>query len=48
MTAGYDTTAVSLSWLAYELGLHPEIQERLINEIDEKVGKVRGLAYLHS
>lgn len=39
MTAGYDTTAVSLSWLAYELGLHPEIQERLINEIDEKVGK---------
>ena len=43
MTAGYDTTAVALSWLTYELSLHPDIQEKLANEINEQVGKVRYL-----
>ena len=40
MTAGYDTTAVALSWFAYEMSLHPDIQERLAKEIDEQVGQV--------
>ena len=40
MTAGYDTTAITMSWLAYELSLHPDIQDRLFEEIDENIGKV--------
>ena len=40
MIAGYETTAVTLCWLAYELALNPEVQDKLIAEIDEKVGKV--------
>ena len=45
MTAGYDTTAVALSWFAYEMSLHPDIQERLAKEIDEQVGQVRLFRY---
>lgn len=41
MTAGYDTTAITLSWLAFELALNPDVQDKLIAEIDEKVGKER-------
>ena len=40
MTAGYDTTAITMSWLAYELSLHPDIQDRLFEEIDDHIGKV--------
>ena len=40
MTAGYDTTAITMSWLAYELSLHPDIQDRLFEEIDDQIGKV--------
>ena len=41
MIAGYETTAVTLWWLAYELALNPDVQDKLIAEIDEKVGKVK-------
>ena len=33
--AGYETTAVSLSFAAYELALHPDVQEKLQSEIDD-------------
>eukprot|EP01006_Ploeotia_vitrea_P055776 TRINITY_DN68031_c6_g17_i1.p1 TRINITY_DN68031_c6_g17~~TRINITY_DN68031_c6_g17_i1.p1 ORF type:complete len:517 (+),score=77.13 TRINITY_DN68031_c6_g17_i1:53-1603(+) len=33
--AGRDTTACTLSWLFYRLCEHPEVQEKLIAEIDE-------------
>lgn len=33
--AGYDSTASTLSFAAYELALNPDIQDRLIAEIDE-------------
>lgn len=33
--AGYDTTANTLALFAYELAVHSEIQDRLIQEIDE-------------
>ena len=41
--AGYETTASMLQFLAYQLALNPKIQDRLIQEIDDVVGKV----YIH-
>ena len=40
MVAGYDTTATTLCWLAYDLATHPDIQETLIEEIDSEIGQV--------
>lgn len=34
LTAGTETTAVALSWLFYELGQHPEIEQRVHAELD--------------
>ena len=35
LVAGYETTSTSLALLAYELSRHPDIQEKLQQEIDE-------------
>ena len=35
LTAGYETTSTALGFLAYELSRHPDIQEKLQQEIDE-------------
>ena len=35
--SGYDTTASMLAFLAYNLALNPDCQERLIREIDDVV-----------
>jgi len=35
LVAGYDTTAILLSYLSYELSRNPEIQKKLQEEIDE-------------
>ena len=35
LVAGYDTTGISLSYMAYELANHPEIQAKLQEEIDQ-------------
>ena len=43
--AGYETTASTLQFLAYELAVNPEIQERLIQEIDDVCGKVAIYVY---
>ena len=34
MLAGSDTTAVTLSWLAYNLAFYSECQDKLIEEVD--------------
>jgi len=36
--AGHETTATALSWLVYELTIHPEIQEKMLREIHKVVG----------
>ena len=34
MFAGHDTTAMAISWTLYMLGLHPEIQDKVRQEVD--------------
>lgn len=34
MSAGYDTTATSLSYTSYLLAIHPQIQQKVHEEID--------------
>lgn len=36
--AGYDTTSTVLSWLVYDLVLNPDIQEKMVKEIEEEIG----------
>ena len=53
MFEGHDTTSSGLSWTLYEIGRHPEIQEKLHEEIDSVssnesslMDKVRMLKYM--
>ena len=41
MSAGFDTTATTLGWLIYDLSLHPDVQEKIITEIDAEIGQVQ-------
>lgn len=45
LLAGRDTTAVTLSWLFYELSNHPEVVEKLRQEIIDRVGLHRVPTY---
>lgn len=45
LLAGRDTTAVTLSWLFYELSQHPEIVAKLRKEIIGLVGRTREPTY---
>ncbi|EAU77317.2 AGAP000192-PA [Anopheles gambiae str. PEST] len=40
---GHDTTAAAMAWILYLLGAAPDIQERVIQEIDAVMGKDRDL-----
>ena len=42
--AGYDNTAYNLSFLFHQLVVHPEIQEKLYDEIQEVIGDKVSLA----
>lgn len=44
-TAGYETTGNLISFTLYELGLHPDIQERVREEILEKIEAHGDLTY---
>ena len=35
LVAGYDTTGMTLSFLAYQMSINPELQERLQHEVDQ-------------
>lgn len=39
LIAGRDTTAICLTWTIYELTLHPEVEAKLLKEIEEVVGE---------
>lgn len=36
--AGHETTSLALSWALYLLARHPEVEERLVRELDEVLG----------
>ena len=38
LRSGRDTTAVAMSWFFYEMTLHPEIEAKVIEEIDRVLG----------
>ncbi len=57
LVAGYDTTATTLSHCGYEVAMQPDVQNRLLDEIDEACAKcsddenldyeaIQGLQYL--
>ncbi|KAI3342751.1 cytochrome P450 [Ustulina deusta] len=45
LLAGRDTTAATLSWTIYELGRHPEVVQKLRDEIIKTVGRNRTPTY---
>ncbi|KAH3719545.1 cytochrome P450 3A24-like [Dreissena polymorpha] len=40
LAAGHETTAALLGFISYNLATHPEVQERLLEEIDEVTGTI--------
>ncbi|KAF5288522.1 hypothetical protein FQA39_LY15390 [Lamprigera yunnana] len=44
-TAGFDTVSSAMCYLAYELSIHPEIQDKLYNEIKETLKDTPQLTY---
>ncbi|WP_191253331.1 cytochrome P450 [Amycolatopsis oliviviridis] len=38
LTAGIETSALALSWLFHEIARHPEVEQKLHDEIDEVLG----------
>lgn len=38
MFEGHDTTSAAISWSLFLLGSHPDIQERVLREIDDIMG----------
>jgi cytochrome P450 len=45
LIAGRDTTAISLSWAIYMISQHPNVEERLLNEINAVTRKDGGITY---
>ena len=37
----HDTTAAGMSWALYLLGRHPEIQDKLYEEVEQFCGKIK-------
>ena len=35
--AGYDTTATSITFLLYNLAIHPEIEEKVYEEVENAI-----------
>lgn len=42
MMAGSETTSTALSWISYNLAMHPDIQDKLIQEIDDALERHNG------
>ena len=42
LVAGYDTTGMTLAYLAYELSINPDVQEKLQEEVDQAFEEAGG------
>lgn len=47
LVAGRDTTGTLLSWFFYELTLHPEVEAKVIEEVDQVMGTLSSLDEPH-
>jgi cytochrome P450 len=52
LVAGHETSAVTISWTWYLLGMHPEVEDKLVDSVLENIGDkdptfadIRSLAY---
>ena len=45
LLAGYETTSGSLSFILYNLAIHPDVQEQLAQEIEDEIGDQVGLSH---
>jgi cytochrome P450 len=43
--AGSDTTSITLSWTSYNLAMHPDVQDKLIEEVDRVLEKHVALVF---
>ena len=43
--AGYETTSSTVTYFLYEMAIHPDIQEKVYNEILETSKKPGGITY---
>ncbi|XP_052250572.1 cytochrome P450 3A9-like isoform X2 [Dreissena polymorpha] len=39
MVGAYDTTAATIVWILYEMALHQDLQQKLVDEIEEQIGE---------
>jgi cytochrome P450 len=46
--AGYETTALLLTYLSYILATHPEVQDKLLKEVDQHFPSVSRLSYFQN
>lgn len=46
-TAGNETTSIAMAFMLYEITIHPEIQERLREEVDGVFEKYGTVSYEH-
>uniref|UniRef100_A0A914XLL0 Uncharacterized protein n=1 Tax=Plectus sambesii TaxID=2011161 RepID=A0A914XLL0_9BILA len=47
LLAGYETTATTLHFALYMLAMHPEVQDKLVDEIHEVIGQTDEILYEH-
>ena len=45
-TAGTETTSTALQWALLYMCLHPEVKEKVHEEIDEQIGNSKYLIFL--
>jgi len=48
LIAGRDTTACALSWMMYMICLHPEVEEKVFQEVSSVLGRDKDITFEHT